>query len=41
LVYKLLKIADVSSEPEEAMFTVHGVIVEKELPPIRLDRYDE
>jgi hypothetical protein len=28
-----------SSDLEEAIFTVYGVILEKDLPPITMDRY--
>jgi len=40
MVYKLVKFSEDISELEEATFTVHGIILEKELPPITPDRYD-
>ncbi len=29
-----------SSDLEEATFTIHGIILDKELPPIQRDRYE-
>lgn len=39
-VYKLLRCSDVSPDFEEAIFKVHGVIIEKDLPPINIEKYD-
>jgi hypothetical protein len=39
LTFKLLKQAAKSLDLEEAIFTVYGVILEKYLPPIAMDRY--
>lgn len=33
-IYRLINLTENSSELEEATFTVHGIILEKELPPI-------
>ncbi|KAF8811605.1 hypothetical protein BYT27DRAFT_7089134 [Phlegmacium glaucopus] len=37
MTYRLVKIGEGSSEFKEATFTVHGVILDKDLPPIWLD----
>lgn len=37
---KLIKNEKESNFIEEAVFTAHGIILEKDLPPIKLDRYD-
>ena len=38
-VYKLVKLAQNSLGPEEATFVVHGVILDKDFPPISDVRY--
>jgi len=38
-IFKLIKETDDLSQLEEASFTAYGIILEKELPPIQLERY--
>jgi hypothetical protein len=35
-----VKVAEDVSEFEEAMFVAYGIILEKDLPPIEIERYD-
>lgn len=38
-IYRMIILAEDSSDLEEATFTVHGIILEKDLPPICNSRY--
>jgi hypothetical protein len=38
--FKLVKETESTSEFEEATFVVYGIILEKDLPPVKIERYD-
>ena len=40
MIYRLINLARNSSDLEEAIFTVHGIVLEKDFPPIDYAKLD-